>query len=250
MAPRTHAAPRERSLGLLDLPKELRIMVYENLVLRRHHKIQFYVPDYSTLQFTLVLSDPVPLLHRTCRLLHAEMAHYVLPFVVPRIILNRYLNGCRHTYRAWLVVKEFIEIIHRVHRSGKLTVKKLQENYKLEVATHRCPYGDYRHRFATDNYEVITRFGNVAGSYVYRQKLPTCATGYVLQISIPGASENAIGSFRRKWDEQFECSKGLGVEASLLTLEPSPVQESFTSNGLRYGGSIDQKTWDMEWAET
>jgi hypothetical protein len=67
----------------LDLPKELRLMVYECLLTRSHHEIVFQ-RDQSTKEhsrLTLMLRDAIPPIHHTCRQLHTEVVSLLKPII-------------------------------------------------------------------------------------------------------------------------------------------------------------------------
>jgi len=63
---------------LLDLPTELRIMIYDYLITRKHTTITARHPSttYETCT-TLVRSEPVPPIYMTCKLLYAEAGPYL-----------------------------------------------------------------------------------------------------------------------------------------------------------------------------
>ncbi len=93
---RTETKPEEEQpFRFLDLPKELRLMVYDYLVDREHHKISI-VEDDESADITLVTPAPVPQIYLTCKELHAEAVPFLqkkvaklgLSRTAPRIIVT------------------------------------------------------------------------------------------------------------------------------------------------------------------
>lgn len=82
---------------LLDLPPELRVIIYGHLITQKHTTITARHPstNYETC-ITLVRSEPVPPIYMTCRFLYAEAGSYLEEKIkntstsskTPRIIIH------------------------------------------------------------------------------------------------------------------------------------------------------------------
>ncbi|KAF9695150.1 hypothetical protein EKO04_006934 [Ascochyta lentis] len=72
----TDSSGEERPFRFLDLPKELRLMVYECLVSRSHETVEREYGDggKAARSAILVTSDPVPPVYFTCKLIYSEAA--------------------------------------------------------------------------------------------------------------------------------------------------------------------------------
>jgi hypothetical protein len=79
----------------LDLPKDIRLMVYDLLITRSHKKIS-WTKGGDTASITLVTENPIPPIHVTCKSLHAECVPFfkakiermVVPRTTPRMIVH------------------------------------------------------------------------------------------------------------------------------------------------------------------
>ena len=86
---------RPDSFRFLDLPKELRLMVYDLLITRHHHKLTWHKGGESA-SITLVTPDPIPPVHLTCKSLRDEAGSFLrgkvlrmtVPREVPRLIVH------------------------------------------------------------------------------------------------------------------------------------------------------------------
>jgi hypothetical protein len=60
----------------LDLPKDLRLMVYDHLIMRNYHKITMRIRGEEA-SVTLVRQEPIPPIHVACKLLLDEAGTYL-----------------------------------------------------------------------------------------------------------------------------------------------------------------------------
>jgi hypothetical protein len=95
MASTAPMSPKASSIfPFLDLPKDLRLMIYDHFVTRSHHDIS-WTQEKETATMTLVTPNPISPLHLTCKALHAEVTPFLkakiarmsLPRATPRLIL-------------------------------------------------------------------------------------------------------------------------------------------------------------------
>lgn len=84
----------EQAFRFLDLPIELRLMVYERLIVRRHEQVALEITRAGAPcvlnPLILILNDPIPPIHLTCRTVCEEVVPFLKPLVetasIPRIL--------------------------------------------------------------------------------------------------------------------------------------------------------------------
>ncbi len=93
---RPEAVPREEQpFRFLDLPKDIRLMVYEYFIDRDHHKITVR-EEGESVEITLIMPSPIPHISLVCKELHAEATPFLQKAVVdlgvsrtaPRMIVD------------------------------------------------------------------------------------------------------------------------------------------------------------------
>lgn len=80
----------------LDLPKDIRLCVYDNLLTRTHCEVSLSTYSQKDPRITLVTSNPIAPTNQTCKLLHDEAGSFVKaklewlssPWAAPRLIIE------------------------------------------------------------------------------------------------------------------------------------------------------------------
>lgn len=124
--------PLLESFPFLQLPRDIRLIVYDNMMTRTHQRISLDSPN-GPATVTLVLADPIPPIHRTCKLLHAEAGSFVKaklvrmssPWAAPRLIIHS-----RSANEFLLVFYGLVdEVVYQISENGSAPLCK-------EFATH------------------------------------------------------------------------------------------------------------------
>jgi hypothetical protein len=220
----------QRPFRFLDLPKELRLAVYERLVHRRHHQV-IYRGGFKDVpfQFVIVVTDPLPPILRTCQLVRAEAASFLIPRIVPRLLLTAQPDeaSCGLSFIV-----------------GQLLLQTRKVYNDMDTTEWR------RDHFLTKDDDSFVRYVDSVIRLTYPSESPKRGVFKRLQIAVRGLSpdserweklqRNLISSFWRYY-----------VSATVYATEDSArTQDLGDSAWVQYGGSIDMKTWDRDWAET
>jgi len=147
----------------LDLPKELRLTVYELLLTRSHRrKVAFrrFGDAEEHCRLTFVLRDNIPPIHQTCRQLHSEVVSFLKPVAakqssIPRIIVRA------SDYRQLRCHVQLIDHVLRImslkgHRKAASKVRDRFENPKYKPDD----------RYYANDYETLSHFVNLATRHI------------------------------------------------------------------------------------
>jgi len=222
-------------------------MVYEQFIVRRHHKVKLSI-DEEPAPLYLVMTEPIPPLHLTCRALHDEIVPFLKPKIdsaaVPRIIAytHDYKEPGSQCFALWYIVVDMC-----LYRSKTDAIADdMREGHKLigRLATQ------YAIEFRKSEVEAMAHFSSKANRYLRRDHR-MADSPHQLQIATRGCK---IGS--KKWRY---INKALDVACRTyrcpMTRYMVEGMETEECRGedfeyLRLGGTIDKQTWEIEWAES
>tara|TARA_R110002003_G_scaffold48_19_gene4128 strand:- start:33328 stop:34191 length:864 start_codon:yes stop_codon:yes gene_type:complete len=159
-------------LSFLDLPKELRLNVYDNFLTRQHCKIAITPYSFSE-SITLVRPQPIPPVHLTCKFLLAEVGSYLKPklermsveWATPRLIIHP------RVYKDLPTVNDSFESDLLNDLFPWMQQSKAGKPVDVAVLSKRIAYHTKEEPSAAD-LEVIRSHIEYAGRYLARHQVP------------------------------------------------------------------------------
>jgi hypothetical protein len=194
-------ATMERSVDepfrFMDLPKELRLMVYECLLTHSRHEIVFR-DDPSTTKhsrLTIVLRDAIPPIHHTCRELHIEVVSLLKPKIdklppIPHIFAE--VSDSRMS-SLFLGIEQILRIIALSRERDCQTTEEIQ--HLFEEDTYPQPWYCAIDIRAAIDIQAVTRFIKMAARRIAVDTGPSDSTteiAHLLHIAMNGTKNNAL----------------------------------------------------------
>ncbi len=283
---RTETKPEEEQpFRFLDLPKELRLMVYDYLVDREHHKISI-VEDDESADITLVTPAPVPQIYLTCKELHAEAVPFLqkkvaklgLSRTAPRIVIGgRCGNLTSSTIE--LMIRFTLFELDRLTEGGNSSDWSCSEDETLiramlkriemhhisafckMASRHLLKANEYGQSWYLDAYESLETWNSLEGlSIEYEAKVEALsrylaaapdAKYTALQILFvgEGRDEDGLGGFESSIFDYVEDSDRIRLYTYTRNrLGWKERQGQGPVDWVYHGGELDEEIWRNEWA--
>jgi hypothetical protein len=181
----------------MDLPKELRLMVYECLLTHSRPEIVFR-DDPSTTKhsrLTIVLRDAIPPIHHTCRELHIEVLSTLKPKIdklppIPHIFAE--VSDSRMS-SLFLGIEQILRIIALSRERDCQTTEEIQ--HLFEEDTYPQPWYCAIDIRAAIDIQAVARFIKMAARRIAVDTGPSDSTteiAHLLHIAMDGTKNNAL----------------------------------------------------------
>lgn len=254
----TAVPPNEtQPFRFLDLPKELRLMIYERLVNRSHEKIELGVhrtlEDHATFVMTersavLVIPASVPPVYLTCKLIHSEATAMLKELDYrnsrPRMILNleklKVVSLVQVEYAAWIA--RGLSICYMLRD----TDPKFDKRQAL-----RIQYG--RSKDSPVKFETFIDFKTqTIDKFWKHDRLGRAELEVALQC--PASSNRDIELCTNELGRTLKKILKGNRQKHIVTVHIAPDNKrvetgrlSYDPTVLRIGKSIDMGLWEREW---
>jgi hypothetical protein len=226
----------------LDFSKEIRLMVYERLMHRRHHKLVYNCGSLPGSTITLVFTEPLSPIHRTCRMLHAEAALFLTSRFVPRLLLT----DNEYSHKPYDLIVDLLGSIQEAYHGPHSIAKELQR-YRPYYPLSAVP-PEATGRFQTEDYKVIARWVNRAARYLEAARPTNDQPHNSLQMALRVADKDDVywGELQAKL--RVLCSYYM-VRTTIYDEDDAPSERKLNSRveWVIYGGVIDRMTWEKDW---
>jgi hypothetical protein len=224
-----------RAFRFLDLPKELRLMMYEYLLPPRRHEKLVYKIYYS---ITIIVPGSVPTIQRTCRLLYEEATQFfAAQLLVPRLLIDctndRYMTDHLVPCGAMLVLIAY-------QRRSVPRVEDALHSWSALSTSSPIMSGSCERGCA-----ILSRFLVRAGVYLFPGRSSRYKHGNKLEIAVRNGGD--------RWYLETHIKTTCGehdIEMVVYGTESAQNPSSISHNWVPEGGVIDKKTWDRHWRET
>jgi hypothetical protein len=150
----------------LDLPTDLRFMVYDFIFTYRHHNLVLHHRRQSTRPpLTLIMPKQIGPIHLTCRLIHGETSRYHDPRIsseiLPRVIVNldRQYESRAYFFRHCTALEHLARLVH-LGTSGDD-----QEVRVEDLGGGACKTTAKKTAFRSCDAEPVARFMNLCNRY-------------------------------------------------------------------------------------
>lgn len=272
------------SFPFLDLPKDLRLTVYDQLITRTHHDITARI-NGQDVTVTIVQTSPTPPIHLACKVLYAEAALF-LEAKIDRM-------GMRHMIpRLFVHAGPLAPLFHDPEVLPKFinTIQDCRNGIVVEATTLRQTVAEYKNGFAQppSDYSLggLAAFLNTSGNYL--KKIDPSMKSWVIDacFSLPGDADNTV--LFEEEEDVIKLARNLMIgsdarskELNIAIVSEQPKAGEFSmpeflehiseSTELRifvhtfggefewvdftdtrsivcYVGAMDKKTWTEEWA--
>jgi hypothetical protein len=275
---------QHEAFPFLDLPKDLRLMVYDCLLQRRRHTSSIQCPQSKAQVDTVfITADPIPPIHLACRFLGEEAGPFIkatltrmsIPHTTPRVIVTagpiELHNGLG------LTMKILLDDIHRSLRLEKnncylysdLPAATLWQDDAL--AAYRCfeknaaSFAAHTARILTvTNGQFVLKSWRQEVDYVLRRVPEKFAASYLTHTrnckdladhwsSLPGGKDKglhvAVSGYHKGFNmrEFLEWLACWGIRIFVHADEDTHGEVVFSDGWVRYEGVVSGKTWREEW---
>ncbi|KAH7074509.1 hypothetical protein BKA63DRAFT_603424 [Paraphoma chrysanthemicola] len=236
----------------LDLPAELRLMVYEYLVphQRRHHKIHSTEEGIAVHPIIVVLPEPVSSIYRVCRVVYAEAVPLLATIRVPRINLDADHNLYNENgVRQWGPLAGLYRYINNTRKALQPARNAQEDDTPPWLDESR----DYRkHSLRSEEYASVNKFTHMVVAYLGQTSDLTSqelVSSRRLQIALRG---------KRAWSGDIErpnfnwSISGWSESSKVPTIKYTvsgkacPDVVTMGARWAQYGGVMSQAVWDAE----
>jgi hypothetical protein len=269
----------------LDLPKDLRLMVYDCLLERTRQTSSVQCPQFKARVDTVfITADPIPPIHLACKFLSEEAGPFLkakitrmsIPLTTPRIIVTaspiELYNGLG------LTMKTLLDDIHRDLRVEKGTNCYVYSHIPVEtlwqddaLAAYRCfeknaaSFAGHTARILTaTNGNFVLKSWRQEVDYVLRRVPEKFAASYLTHTrdckgladhwaSLPGGKDKGLHVAVTGNHEGFVMREFLewlacwGIRIFVHAGEDSHGDIVFSDGWVRYEGVVSGKRWREEW---
>ncbi|KAF1851249.1 uncharacterized protein K460DRAFT_401273 [Cucurbitaria berberidis CBS 394.84] len=235
----------------LDLPKELRLMVYEHLVTPRHYEVQMRYKDRLYCSAILLIPDRSPPIHAVCRSIYGEASDFLrnltLTHAVPRIIAE--VDSKSALNRLPELMIRILKISQRARTVGGISARGVQYIWNSHDSQQFS--GDKVPSFRKQDFKTLACFANLTAQYIDHVFMPWEPQGVQVALHGKAVSSSNIQEFLSILDG-WVYSRGLDALGQAITVYEAhresggtQVEEDMSSED--YGGVIDKKTWEKDW---
>jgi hypothetical protein len=226
----------------LDLPKELRLMVYERLIAPRLQCIRFKEPRYGNRPRSpdalgyIVRYDPIPPVYLANRTVHAEAALFMRRLarteLAPRIILNPVYEN--HLAQSVRFIEHLFLLTKETYSRGAIPVEEVQYfGYELNCSeTVRLDIIRFCRLISEELFDVDFPVDDLPGVHI------VLANNKLLDEDVQEFMSSCA---------QLKSRLGLGGYLTVLLTVCDfirPKRKGVEDQGMvHYGGFIDEKTW-------